>query len=209
MRAWFDEVVSYQMVRQERVPCSLPQVMVIGCGMEEDKGDLAWWLPVPLEEGTESAADGTTAASVAAMPECENDEMGQNSKKTILKPWLPHAVAVTTNPDAWSVEVVEGTSAQELETKLVPAAPADCCQRAVYELTALVAHVVDVDEAEDAGPEYEGHLLAHVKVPSMYYGAQQESPVTSRPPSRGPASSGEEHLPRPLPQMEEDVEEKV
>ena len=37
-------------------------------------------------------------------------------------------------------------------------------RRARYELTGCVAHVVDEDEAHDVGPEYEGHLVAHVKV---------------------------------------------
>ncbi len=36
--------------------------------------------------------------------------------------------------------------------------------RAVYELTAVVAHVVDAAENSPAGTAPEGHLVAHVKV---------------------------------------------
>lgn len=36
--------------------------------------------------------------------------------------------------------------------------------RAVYELTALVAHVVDAAENSPAGVAPEGHLVAHVRV---------------------------------------------
>ena len=36
--------------------------------------------------------------------------------------------------------------------------------RAVYELTAVVAHVVDAAENSPAGVAPEGHLVAHVKV---------------------------------------------
>ena len=36
--------------------------------------------------------------------------------------------------------------------------------RAVYELTAVVAHVVDAAEEGPAGTAPEGHLVAHVKV---------------------------------------------
>lgn len=36
--------------------------------------------------------------------------------------------------------------------------------RAVYELTAVVAHVVDAAEDSPPGTAPEGHLVAHVKV---------------------------------------------
>ncbi len=41
-RAWFDEQRGYQMVRQSRVPLSLPQVLVINCS-PSDMDDVAWW----------------------------------------------------------------------------------------------------------------------------------------------------------------------
>ena len=39
--------------------------------------------------------------------------------------------------------------------------------RGVYELTAMVAHVVDAAEEGPAGTVPEGHLVAHVKVRPM------------------------------------------
>ena len=40
----------------------------------------------------------------------------------------------------------------------------DVICRAMYELTAVVAHVVDAAEESPAGTAMEGHLVAHVKV---------------------------------------------
>ena len=34
---------------------------------------------------------------------------------------------------------------------------------------------------EDAGPEYEGHLVSHIKVPPTYFEAQQQSPASGTP----------------------------
>ena len=34
MRAWFDDAVKYQFVRQERIPRQLPQVLVLNCGLK-------------------------------------------------------------------------------------------------------------------------------------------------------------------------------
>ncbi len=34
MRAWFDDAVKYQFVRQERIPKALPQVLVLNCGLK-------------------------------------------------------------------------------------------------------------------------------------------------------------------------------
>ncbi len=61
--------------------------------------------------------------------------------------------------------------------------------RAVYVLTAVICHIKDEDELEDgrregagasagqAGNDYEGHVIAHIRVPPSYYqpagGAQQ------------------------------------
>jgi PAB-dependent poly(A)-specific ribonuclease subunit 2 len=169
MRAWFDPEVGYQLVRQEKVPAALPQVLVVSCGLE-DRGDLAWWAPVA---GGEPAA-GRGASSPPRRPRA--------------RAWLPFALAITADPEGWAVEVEEAGSAAEAAARCGGAAAPAGGVRAVYELTAVVAHVVDEDEAEEAGAAgYEGHLLAHVRVPPAYYEAQQESPVTSRPPSRGPA----------------------
>lgn len=50
----------------------------------------------------------------------------------------------------------------------------------------------DVDEAEEAaeaGQEYEGHLVAHIKVPPTYFEAQQQSPASGTPHSLSRAGS--------------------
>jgi len=202
MRAWFDEVVSYQLVRQERCPTTLPQVLVVNSGLE-DRGDLAWWQPVRSEthhddnnkiivndEGSggrgNSGGDASLNASASVY---RNFPKSPTAIKT--RAWLPMSVAITVNPEDWSVDVVEGASSAELATKLAENQQRDgplpaAAVRAVYELTAVVAHVMDEDEAAEGGPEYEGHLVAHINVPRTYYSAQQESPIMSRSASAGP-----------------------
>ena len=175
MRAWYDEVVSYQHVKQQRCPLSLPQVMVVNCGLE-DKADVAWWQPC-----TVTTDDDSTSSN-------------KNKKAVKKKAWLPLAVSVTVDPSTWSVTVREGQSVDD-ETLLagVHSNRGDACGQLVqevYELTGVVAHIVDEDEAAEGGAEYEGHLLAHLSVPETYYSAQLESPMTSRPGSR--ASTGVE-----------------
>jgi PAB-dependent poly(A)-specific ribonuclease subunit 2 len=207
MRAWFDEVVSYQLVRQERCPTNLPQVLVVNCGLE-DRGDLAWWQPVTNTGHDDDDTTTNTNISIAVHDEdsggrgnADGNDVGVNTRLYSNFPtsprtgksraWLPMSVAITVNPEDWSVDVIEGASSAELATKRaetqqkggpLPAAAV----RAVYELTAVVAHVVDEDEAAEGGPEYEGHLVAHINVPRTYYSAQQESPIMSRSSSTGP-----------------------
>lgn len=190
MRAWFDEAVSYQMVRQERCPVQLPQVLIVNAGLE-DRGDLGWWQPVPVAS---SENTGTTSASGAgpglgAAPSFGNynpqrqRQQGPNQGRT--KAWMPMSIAITVNPLTWSVEVVEGSTTSEVMGKLGGGDVPEGAVRAVYEMTALIAHVVDEDEAAEGGSDYEGHLLAHINVPRTYYSAQQESPMASRPSSTG------------------------
>ncbi|KAL4430743.1 hypothetical protein ABPG75_005999 [Micractinium tetrahymenae] len=180
MRAWFDEEVKYQYVRQTRVPRQLPTVLVINCGLQ-DREDLCWWQPY------------ATAA-----------EDSEGNPVVRRRPWLPAAIAVTADPDSWAVAVEQAGSADEL--LLMPAgagspgatagdaaAAAQAAaaagvpaggSRIVYELTAVIAHIRDEDEVEEAaesGQEYEGHLVAHVKVPPTYFDAQQQSPAGSTP----------------------------
>lgn len=56
--------------------------------------------------------------------------------------WLPHAVAVAIDPQGWAVAVQEAESAEELASSggggaAVPPGGS----RAVYELTAVLAHI--------------------------------------------------------------------
>lgn len=57
------------------------------------------------------------------------------------RPWLPSAVAVTADPDGWTVAVQEAGSAEELMSgeAVAEAAVPPGGSRAVYELTAVVA----------------------------------------------------------------------
>ena len=58
------------------------------------------------------------------------------------RPWLPSAVAVTADPEGWTVAVQEAGSAAELlsgEAAAAGAAVPPGGSRAVYELTAVVA----------------------------------------------------------------------
>lgn len=184
MRAWFDEEVKYQYVRQTRVPKTLPTVLAVNCGLQ-DREDLCWWQPY----------------SVPA-----HDMEGQPVVR--LKSWLPAAIAVTADSEGWSVAVQEADSADDLLARNrggsdgspgggtgaaaaaagVPAGGS----RAVYELTAVIAHIRDEDdagEAAEAGLEYEGHLVAHIKVPPTYFEAQQQSPAGGTPHSLSRAPS--------------------
>ncbi|KAL4432378.1 hypothetical protein ABPG77_001677 [Micractinium sp. CCAP 211/92] len=177
MRAWFDEEVKYQYVRQTRVPKQLPTVLVINCGLQ-DREDLCWWQPctVPAED-----SEGRPVVH--------------------RRPWLPAAIAVTADPDSWAVSVEQAGTADELlllprGSPGAPARDAGAAQaaaaagipaggsRVVYELTAVIAHIRDEDEADEAAEsmqEYEGHLVAHIKVPPTYFDAQQQSPAGGTP----------------------------
>ena len=143
-----------------RTPCLLP------CPLGQDRGDLAWWQPLPQPPPT--PASGAEEPPPPPAP----------------RPWLPFALEVCADPEGWEVRVREGDSAEELSVTAAAAGGGGgtAAVRAVYVLTGAVAHVRDEDEAEEAGPEYEGHLVAHIQVPPTYFEAQQPSPA-------GPASS--------------------
>lgn len=167
---------------------------------------------------------------------------------TRQRPWLPTAVAVTADPQGWTVAVQEAETAAELlaggegEGAAAVAEVPPGGTRAVYELTALVALIRharrprmpglvflhcpapallccvwalcrpaallltsgcapcagwpcrrDEDEAGEAaesGQEYEGHLIAHIKVPPTYFEAQQQSPAAGTPHALSRSASG-------------------
>jgi hypothetical protein len=178
MRAWFDEEVKYQYVQQTRVPKTLPQVLVVNCGLQ-DKEDLCWWQPVPY-----------------AAVDLEGEPV------TRQRAWMPHAIAVTSDPEGWTVAVQEASSAEDLLAASCGVAAGDVAamegvppggSRAVYELTAVVVLIRDEDDAEEAaesGQEYEGHLVAHIKVPPTYFEAQQQSPAAGTPHALSRSGSG-------------------
>lgn len=77
------------------------------------------------------------------------------------------ALSIAADPDLCEVSVHGGATAADAQR-----AQRDEMQgfgphalHALYELTAMVAHVRDEDEAAElADGEYEGHLVAHIKV---------------------------------------------
>lgn len=156
MRAWFDKEVGYQQLRQERVPWQLPKVLVVNCGLEE-RGNVAWWRPVPMESSNPGA------------PRKEGGERDESEKPSYVeysRPWLPFTVAVTACPMSGTPVIVDEDSGNDpnvLAARLGPL-PSHAV-RAIYQLSAVIAHIMDVDDLDDGGADYEGHLLAHVKVP--------------------------------------------
>ena len=48
----------------------------------------------------------------------------------------------------------------------------------------------DAEEAAESGQEYEGHLVAHIKVPPTYFEAQQQSPAAGTPHALSRSGSG-------------------
>ncbi|KAA6420138.1 MAG: PAB-dependent poly(A)-specific ribonuclease subunit 2, partial [Trebouxia sp. A1-2] len=80
------------------------------------------------------------------------------------RPWLPWAITVQVHVDEWRVEVQEGERFQDMLKQQHDTPPDGKVARAVYELTAVVAHVMDAAENSPAGVAPEGHLVAHVKV---------------------------------------------
>ena len=127
MKAWFDDNVRYQLVRQERMPVRLPEVMACYTGLE-DRNLIKYW----------------------------------DSRKGFE---FPFAVSVTFGSTEGTVSCEQGKSVEDLQRKLehVP----EGSQRCIYLLTGVVSYIYDQDEAEEVG-SYEGHLLAHVNVPSAY-----------------------------------------
>ncbi|KAL0035726.1 hypothetical protein WJX77_000104 [Trebouxia sp. C0004] len=115
------------------------------------------------------------------------------------RPWLPWAIAVQVHIDEWRVEVQEGERFQDMLKQQHDAPPDGKVARAVYELTAVVAHVVDAAENSPAGTSPEGHLVAHVKVlpqdVDSHYGiahspigpSPSQSPLAFRPFGSAPA----------------------
>ncbi|CAL8467279.1 g6816 [Coccomyxa elongata] len=163
MRAWFDERLKYQHVQQQRLPKRLPTVLVVSCGLL-DSADLVWWQPYHSHPQRRSCA------------------------------WLPGAIEVTSDYNTSQVTVREADNAADLATPAedVPeeaprpeqataaeqGTPPDGNggrTRAVYELVALVAHILEDTRAKEKSSkgkkernEDEGHIVAHIKVLPPY-----------------------------------------
>jgi PAB-dependent poly(A)-specific ribonuclease subunit 2 len=180
---------------------------VVSCALQE-RADLAWWQPVhaisksselgvynasrapSFSGGVFQGVDGGVCGRQGSTDDEDEDKEGNGGKpRSTSVSWLPLAVCIAADPEAWLVHVAEGATPEEAEAALSTEATSESnsamAARATYSLTAVVAHVVDQDEAAEAGPDYEGHMVAHIKVPQTYFAAQTESPIVSRPSSRG------------------------
>jgi PAB-dependent poly(A)-specific ribonuclease subunit 2 len=143
MRAWFDEELGYQHVTQTKCPVELPQVLIVSCGLQ-DRGDLIWWNPSTINTTTTTDTDGTT---------------------TTTKQWLPHSFNVKLDRNSWDISISE-TMTTTPTSNNGDYADTNGESLFTYDLGAVVAHVRDDEEVEDIGQDYEGHLLAHIKIPS-------------------------------------------
>ncbi|BDA40432.1 probable PAN2-PAN3 deadenylation complex catalytic subunit pan2 [Coccomyxa sp. Obi] len=162
MRAWFDDRLKYQHVQQQRLPKRLPTVLVVSCGLL-DSADLLWWQPYHSHPHRRSCA------------------------------WLPAAIEVTSDYSTSQVTVREADNAADLATPAEDApeeatppeqatapregTPPDGISgrtRAVYELAALVAHILEDTGVKEKNKgkkervEDEGHIVAHIKVLPPY-----------------------------------------
>ena len=160
MRAWFDEQVSYQFVRQERIPTALPEVLVVNCGLE-DRENLAWWQPIRVKAQDRNHTE-----------------------------WLPTTISIASSPKQWEVAVAEGKSIEEADHRLKSKLKNfNGAIKATYTLTAVISHIVDEDEAAIAGEDYEGHMIAQIKVPFVYFQAQSEMVICAAAPAGGIGTS--------------------
>jgi PAB-dependent poly(A)-specific ribonuclease subunit 2 len=78
-RAWFNADLGYQMVRQDRIPCEMPNILVVACGLESED-DLVWWQPIK---------------------DCEESHDG------VGRPWLPLSFSLRIDTENADIEVYE------------------------------------------------------------------------------------------------------
>ncbi|KAK9865738.1 hypothetical protein WJX84_006968 [Apatococcus fuscideae] len=169
LRVWWDDSLGYQTVRQTCVPTSLPQVLVVGTGVQ-DADDVAWWQPLPATSPQGSPQDKSKAGEKDARPSSGQDQAEPT------KPWTPWFVSVSSQPEEWRVDVREGATLDEVVRGTASSGqpPPPGSIREMYELTAVIALVRDMEgmgspsglatkEAAD-----DGHLLAHIKVLPPY-----------------------------------------
>lgn len=135
MRAWFDDEVRYQMVKQERVPIKMPNVLVAYTGLE-DRSLLRFWKTK------------------------EEDE--ENTKCR-----MPFAVSVAYGSAHESLSVTTADSIEDIG-HLLDGVEHQRSKVEIYVLTSVISYIYDQDEAAEIGNSYEGHLLAHIKVPEAY-----------------------------------------
>jgi len=165
LRAWFNESKGYQPVVQERVPTSLPEVMVVGTGLHEP-GHIPFWHP---EEGGAGGA-----------PE---------------RAWLPDVVEISYDVDSREVSVRQGPDAESLAGPPPRAGARRAVYELTSVVSHVhdPSPPVDGDEraaASLADPSREGHLVAQVRLAPAFVAGRGGTP-----PSPSPATPGLSPLP--------------
>jgi PAB-dependent poly(A)-specific ribonuclease subunit 2 len=190
VRAWCEGERAYHRAHTERVLRSLPQSLLLCCGMK-DAADLHWWgvsdaaIKAAADADKRAAAaaaggvPGVAAAAASAASAASSSfglglggdaSAGYDPAETapVAERWLPHAVRITLTPSG-GVRVEQADSAAALPG-------ASNATSAVYELGAMVARIRPRSgEAEATGASaaeaqqaQEGHLVAHVRVLPPY-----------------------------------------
>ncbi|KAK9820479.1 hypothetical protein WJX72_010776 [[Myrmecia] bisecta] len=193
LRAWFDDKLGYQLMKQSRVPLSLPQTMAISCGLQ-DLANLAWWQPYTASLPSLGAPSNQAQVEGAAPEEATTSasEASSQAKQTPAagRSFLPLALEIITSPESDEVKVREGESAAALEESYEDALDdASEVRRAVYELTAVVSSIHDADDQPSASSA-EAHLVAHIKVLPQYVDTSRPSSASPRHPAASRAGSG-------------------
>ncbi|KAF8066299.1 Pan2 [Scenedesmus sp. PABB004] len=151
-KAWFDESCGYAHVRQSRVPLALPKVLAINCAMTSPAQAALW---EPSRAGAGAPEPATPPAQQQQQQRASDasgggggDGGGGAADAAAEQPWLPWVLQVRSDPATAQVDVLTADSVEELQESWagVPAAPV----QATYELTALVCHIVDEDDADAA-----------------------------------------------------------
>ncbi|KAG0613820.1 hypothetical protein M758_6G131500 [Ceratodon purpureus] len=166
MRAWCPHCRAYVSLQQTRFPCSLPEILIVNCCIQRE-ADLYYWFP-------DGDYTPTVESGKAGNP-INGSKPTTSGIQAARSNWLPFRVEIALDPVDHSVTVIEcGTEdtkdgGKSKESVISGSADSTTSSHAVYELTAMVAHVHDdFDTDKLLQEESEGHLVAHVKIPPTF-----------------------------------------
>ncbi|KAH9536486.1 hypothetical protein CY35_16G002500 [Sphagnum magellanicum] len=168
MRAWCPHCRAYVPLQQVRLPCSLPSILIIDCCIRRES-DLYFWN---ADGDHNDAVSNSTSARIKGV----QSGLMSPANQTGSNWWLPFRIEITIDSLTSRVTVSEersaygdGASDNEIKHKKSADAEGTAVSHAVYELTAMIAHIHDDFENDRLfHDEGEGHLVAHIKVPDMY-----------------------------------------
>lgn len=143
IRAWFDAEVKYTTVLQRRVVTSLPEVMVVACGFSNGGADGRGMAEFP-------------ALSRAVAVDVRVDDTVDHEIRVSQADTLEELIASSSS--------ISSSSTSSCGPPTTTDAAKSYC--VLYELTAVVSHIRDPDEAPGPhGRPPEGHLVAEIRVP--------------------------------------------